>query len=204
MREPHAEGGSDSTVTPNDGLAAREGRSQAFTGVRAGQLLSRENLIDRGADVVVDTEGNIANGASASRSGTPRGRREPVHARNLHVGEPGDPMYARPHDHRPGRPGKAEAARLGWTSWGVVSARSTKEAAEQISVRGEPGHAQAEAGAVDGRGRTKARGDQQTTLRTLSRHTSVACAGSHAPTTGQGVGALIRPSWDDPEPTFGS
>jgi len=75
MREPHAEGGSDSTVTPSDGLAAREGRSQAFAGVRAGQLLSRENLIDRGADVVVDTEGNIANGASASRSGTPRGRR---------------------------------------------------------------------------------------------------------------------------------
>src|SRR5262249_53467021 len=60
MREPHAEGGSDSTVTPSDGLAAREGRSQAFAGVRAGQLLSREILIDRGADVVVDTEGNIA------------------------------------------------------------------------------------------------------------------------------------------------
>ena len=75
MREPHAEGGSDSTVTPSDGLAAREGRSQAFTGARAGQLLSREILINRGADVVVDTEGNIADGASASRSGTPRGRR---------------------------------------------------------------------------------------------------------------------------------
>jgi len=104
MREPHAEGGSDSTLTPSDGLAAREGRSQAFTGVRAGRLLSRENLIDRGADMVVDMEGNIASGASASRSGTPRGRREPVHARNLDVGEPGDPMFARPHDHRAGTP----------------------------------------------------------------------------------------------------
>src|SRR5262249_7032716 len=92
-----------------------------------------------------------------------------------------------------GRPGKAEAARLGWTSWGVVSARSTREAAEQISVRGEPGHAQAEAEAGGGRGRTKAGGDPQTTLPTLGRHTSVACAGSHAPTTGQGVGALSGP-----------
>ena len=44
MREPHAEGGSDSTVTPSDGLAAREDRSQALTGARAGQLLSREFL----------------------------------------------------------------------------------------------------------------------------------------------------------------
>ena len=72
MREPHAEGGSDSTVTPSDGLAAREGRSQAFAGVRAGQLLSREILIDLGADVVVDTEGNIANRAGAGWRRTPR------------------------------------------------------------------------------------------------------------------------------------
>ena len=38
------------------------------------------------------------------------------------------------------------------------------------SGSGEPGHAQTEAEAVDGRGRTKARGDQQATLRTQSRH----------------------------------
>ena len=48
-------------------------------------------------------------------------------------------MYARPPDQRSGRPGKAEAVRLGCTSQGVVSARSTKEAAEQISARGSLG-----------------------------------------------------------------
>ena len=32
----------------------------------------------------------------------------------------------------------------------------------------------------------------------------VTCAGSHTPATGQSAGPLIRPFWDDPEPTFGS
>jgi hypothetical protein len=35
-----------------------------------------------------------------------------VHVRNLDAREPGDPMLARPADHRAGRSGKAEAARL--------------------------------------------------------------------------------------------
>ena len=48
-------------------------------------------------------------------------------------------MYALPPDQWSGRLGKAEAVRLGCTSRGVVSARSTKEAAEQISARGSLG-----------------------------------------------------------------
>jgi hypothetical protein len=35
-----------------------------------------------------------------------------LHARNLHAREPGDPMPARPVDHRAGRSGKAKAAIL--------------------------------------------------------------------------------------------
>ncbi len=88
MREPHAEGGSDFTVTPSDGLAVRKDCSQAFTGARAGQLLSHEINEDRGADTVVDVEGNTAGGAIASRERTPRGLRT-WHARNLYAGEPG-------------------------------------------------------------------------------------------------------------------
>ena len=138
MKEPHTEGGSDFTVTPSDGLAVCKDRSQAFTGARAGQLLSHEINEDRGADTVVDVEGNTAGGAIASRERTPRGLRT-WHARNLYAGEPGGPVYALPPDQRSGRLGKAEAVRPGCTSRGVVSARSTKEAAEQISARGSLG-----------------------------------------------------------------
>ena len=180
MREPHTEGGSDFTVTPSNGLAARKDRSQAFTGARAGQPMEPRNGVSRGADVVENTEGNIADGVSASHQRAPRGRRS-WHVRNLHAGEPGGPVYARPPDQRSGRPGKAEAVRLGCTSRGVVSARSTEEAAEQISARGEPGQTHAEAEVVEERGRTEARCDQQTTLRTQSRHAGVTCAGSYAP-----------------------
>jgi len=66
MKDPYTEGGSDFTVTPSDGLAVCEDRSQAFTGARAGQPLSHEINEGRGADTVVDVEGNIADGVSAS------------------------------------------------------------------------------------------------------------------------------------------
>jgi len=51
------------------------GRSEALTGVRAGQPLSREIRLVRGADAVPQAEGHIVGGASASRRRTPRGRR---------------------------------------------------------------------------------------------------------------------------------
>jgi hypothetical protein len=48
----------------------------------------------------------------ASRQG-PRAVGEPVHVRNLHAREPGDPTIARPVDQWAGRSGNAEAVSLG-------------------------------------------------------------------------------------------
>src|SRR4030095_15243694 len=51
------------------------GRGEALTGVRAGRAIEPRNLRVRGADVVLETEGNTADGAIASRWGAPRGPR---------------------------------------------------------------------------------------------------------------------------------
>jgi hypothetical protein len=51
--------------------------------------------------------------ALARVAGGARAVEEPVHARNLHAREPGEPMPARRADHRTGRSGNAEAVRLG-------------------------------------------------------------------------------------------
>jgi hypothetical protein len=45
-------------IDPESCAAAREGNSEALTGERAGQPLSRESTIFPGADVVPLTEGN--------------------------------------------------------------------------------------------------------------------------------------------------
>jgi hypothetical protein len=42
----------------------------------------------------------------------PRAVKEPGHVRNLHAREPGEPVPARPADHRAGRSGNAEAVIL--------------------------------------------------------------------------------------------
>jgi len=42
-----------------------------------------------------------------------RAVKEPGHVRNLHAREPGEPVPARPADHRAGRSGNAEAVILG-------------------------------------------------------------------------------------------
>jgi hypothetical protein len=56
--------------------------------------------------------------ALARAAGGPRVVGEPVHVRNLDAREPGGPMLARLADHRAGRSGKAEVARLRCTSMG--------------------------------------------------------------------------------------
>ena len=43
----------------------------------------------------------------------PRAVKEPGHVRNLHAREPGEPVPARPADHRAGRSGNAKAVILG-------------------------------------------------------------------------------------------
>src|SRR5215469_12381635 len=79
---------------PESCAGGRKAVSEALTGVRAGRLLSHEITEERGADTVVDVEGNTASGASASRERAPRGLRT-LHPRNLHAREPGDLVLAR-------------------------------------------------------------------------------------------------------------
>ena len=93
MKELYAEGLA-SHGGPESCVGGRKGVSEALTGVRAGRLLSHEINEERGADTVVDVEGNTVSGASASRERAPRGLRT-LHARNLHAREPGDPIRAR-------------------------------------------------------------------------------------------------------------
>ena len=93
------------------------GRSEALTGVRAGQPLSREIRLVRGADAVPQAEGHIVGGASASRRRTPRGRRTCA-CTDLVRENRESPLLARPGDHRAGRSGNAEAASLRCTSVG--------------------------------------------------------------------------------------
>ena len=62
--------------------------------------------------LLVETEGNTAGSARRAGSG-PRVVEEPVHAWNLHARKPGGPVLVDPTDRRVGRPGKAEAVRLG-------------------------------------------------------------------------------------------
>ena len=68
---------------------AHEGISEALTGERTGQPLSRESL-DPGADAVSSAEGNTNRCVIASAWSTRRGRRT-WHVQKLLGREPGDP-----------------------------------------------------------------------------------------------------------------
>ena len=76
-------------IDPESCAAAREGNSEALTGERAGQPLSRESTIFPGADVVPLTEGKTDGRDIASAQTARRGRR-PWHVRTLCAREPGD------------------------------------------------------------------------------------------------------------------
>lgn len=88
MRVPDSEGVANHTVPESCGWC-REAPREALTGVRVGQPLSHESHLDRGADAVIEAEGNTDRHATASAYPTPRGRR-PWHARKLLAREPGD------------------------------------------------------------------------------------------------------------------
>ena len=88
MRVPDGEGGANHTV-PESCARCREARREALTGVRVGQPLSHESHFLRGADAVIEAEGNTDRRARASAGLTPRGLR-PWHARTLLAREPGD------------------------------------------------------------------------------------------------------------------
>jgi len=76
-------------IGPKPCVCAREGAGEASAGERKGQPLSRESQIIPGADVLIPTEGDMAERDNASVPTARRGRR-PWHVRKLFVREPGD------------------------------------------------------------------------------------------------------------------
>ena len=78
---------------PEPCIAVRKGGGEASVGVRVGRAIEPRNLLVRGADAVLQAEGNIAGGVFASRWRTPRGRRTWACA------ESPDARTGRSHDH---------------------------------------------------------------------------------------------------------
>ena len=91
----HHDEGVANRIDPESCAAAREGISEALTGERIGQPLSRESTLILGADVVPLTEGNTDGRDIASAQTARRGRRH-WHVRKFLAREPGDPTS----DHR--------------------------------------------------------------------------------------------------------
>jgi hypothetical protein len=89
IEEPATHGG------PEPCADVRKGVGEASVGVRVGRATEPRNLLVRGADVVLQAEGNIAGGAFASRWRAPRGRRTCACA------ESPDARTGRSHDHPP-------------------------------------------------------------------------------------------------------
>jgi hypothetical protein len=85
----HCDEGVATHVAPDPCAVLREDDCEASVGERIGQPLSRETVINPGADVVHLTEGKIGGRVIASASLTRRGLR-PWHVRTLLVREPGD------------------------------------------------------------------------------------------------------------------
>ena len=97
---------------PESCVGVCEGVGEALTGVRAGQLLSRE-INESGVPTSLSrTEGPISGGVMRESPWELHAVEEPVHVRSLHAREPGDPMTARRGDGRAGRSGNAEAVIL--------------------------------------------------------------------------------------------
>src|SRR5882757_9888303 len=89
-----------------------EGVGEALTGARAGWAIEPRNQRVRGADAVIRAGRQHRWWRYARVASGPRAVREPVHVRNLHAREPGDPTLARRVDGRAGRSGNAEAVSL--------------------------------------------------------------------------------------------
>ena len=84
----HCDEGLAIHVAPDPCAGAREGVGEASVGERIGQPLSRETVINLGADVVYSTEGKTDRCVTASICRTRRGLR-PWHVRKLLAREPG-------------------------------------------------------------------------------------------------------------------
>ena len=95
MVQVHHDEGVANRIDPESCADVREGISEALTGERIGQPLSRESTLILGADVVPLTEGNTDGRDIASAQTARRGRRH-RHVRKFLAREPGDPTT----DHR--------------------------------------------------------------------------------------------------------
>src|SRR5262245_40296349 len=89
MVKVHHDEGVANHIDPESCAAAREGNSEALTGERAGQPLSRESTLVPGADVVPLTEGNT-DGRDIARPRRPGVVADHWHAWTLLAREPGD------------------------------------------------------------------------------------------------------------------
>lgn len=92
MREPYDEGLANH-IGPESCGGGSNDTAEALTGVRAGQVLSREMLLFQGVDEMGQLEGNTWRVAIARHGRTLRGRR-PWHVRKHTAWEPGDPIPA--------------------------------------------------------------------------------------------------------------
>jgi hypothetical protein len=97
---------------PESCVDVPRGRGEALTGARAGRAIEPRNQ-ESGVPTPLSWRKAILLAARARAAGGPRAVGEPWHVRNLHAREPGEPVPARPDDHRAGRPGNAEAVILG-------------------------------------------------------------------------------------------
>jgi hypothetical protein len=98
---------------PESCVVARKDAGEALTGVRAGRAIEPRNQRVQGADAVNQCGRQHCWQRYARAVSGPCAVGEPLHARNLHAREPGDPMFARLVDRQAGRSGKAKAVILG-------------------------------------------------------------------------------------------
>jgi hypothetical protein len=111
MKESHIEGVANHGG-PESCVDVRKGGGEALTGVRAGRAIEPRNQGVQGADAVKQAGRQHRWQRYARADSGPCAVGEPLHARNLHAREPGDPMLAFLVDRQAGRSGKAKAAIL--------------------------------------------------------------------------------------------
>jgi hypothetical protein len=111
MRELYVEGLATHD-DPESCVGVCEGVGEALIGARAGRAIEPRNQGDWGADAVKQAGRQHRWRRYTRVAWGPRAVGEPVHVRNLHVREPGDPTIARPGDGRAGCLGNAEVVRL--------------------------------------------------------------------------------------------
>jgi hypothetical protein len=90
---------------------ARKGGAEALTGAAAGQVLSREIHLLRGADALRYSGRQDPAERQGEFGAGPRAVRDPRHAVKLHAREPGDPRDAPPRQVGPRREGHAASSR---------------------------------------------------------------------------------------------